>query len=340
MQDGRHVKMAGKIQLICTNTVDPWWNLAVEEYLLGFLDKDEYILYLWQNQNTVVIGKNQNAWRECRTGLLEKEGGKLARRLSGGGAVFHDMGNLNFTFLMNRNDYNFEKQMSVIVKAVNKIGIKAEMSGRNDIVVSGRKFSGNAFCFKKDNAYHHGTILVSADFDKLSRYLKVSEEKIRSKGIESVKSRVTNLSEYKPELSVDEMKGALIEAFEEIYGKSDRTWNDVDWIDRGMLLRLYEKYSSWDWRYGETPEFDIELSERFQWGGIEMGLKLENGRINKACVYSDAMDEEFIGMLPEALKGCIFDPGSMSRRILSLMPDDNRRSMQEDIAAWINNKSF
>ena len=332
--------MAAKTQIIRTNTADPWWNLAVEEYLLGSQGKDEFILYLWQNQNTVVIGKNQNAWRECRTGLLEKEGGKLARRLSGGGAVFHDMGNLNFTFLMNRNDYNFEKQIGVIVKAVNKVGIKAEMSGRNDIVVSGKKFSGNAFCFKKNNAYHHGTILISADFGKLSRYLQVSEEKIRSKGIESVKSRVANLSEYKPGLSIDEMSDALIEAFEEIYGKSDKTWHDVDWMDRDTLLRLYEKYSSWDWRYGETPKFDIEFSERFKWGGVEIGLKLENGRISKAYVYSDAMDEEFIGMLPESLKGCIFVQDSMAGCILDLRVDKDKRSMQEDIAGWIKNKNF
>jgi lipoate-protein ligase A len=200
-------------EIIHTKTLDPWWNLAVEEYLLYNLEKDKCVLYLWQNQNTVVIGRNQNAWRECRTKLLEEEGGRLARRLSGGGAVFHDTGNLNFTFLVNRGDYNLEKQVGVILSAVKKVGIAAEMTGRNDMTVDGKKFSGNAFCFRKFNAYHHGTILVSADIGKLTRYLQVSTEKIRSKGIESVQSRVTNLAEYNPDLTIEEISAALTPSF-------------------------------------------------------------------------------------------------------------------------------
>lgn len=332
--------MTGKIRIICTNTGDPWRNLAVEEYLLGSVEKGDFVLYLWQNQNTVVIGKNQNPWRECRTELLEKEGGKLARRLSGGGAVFHDLGNLNFTFIMKRENYNFEKQIGVIVSGVNKVGIKAEISGRNDIVVSDKKFSGNAFCFKKGNGLHHGTILISSDFSKLSRYLQVSDEKLRSKGIKSVESRVTNLTEYRPGLSVDEMSAALIKAFEEVYGERDEMWYDVDWMDRDLLSKLYNKYSSWKWRYGETPEFDIEFSKRFGWGGVEIGLKLEGGRIIKAHVYSDAMDEEFIGMMPVALEGCVFVPEAMSECISGLEVGEDKRNMQEDIADFILNKKI
>jgi len=332
--------MVLKTKIIRTSTTDPWWNLAVEEYLLDTLEKDSCILYLWQNQNTVVIGKNQNAWRECRTELLEKEGGKLARRLSGGGAVFHDLGNLNFTFLVNKEDYNLERQVGVILSAVRKVGIHAEMTGRNDITVEGRKYSGNAFCFRKSNAFHHGTILVSADMNKLGRYLQVSPEKIKAKGVQSVQARVANLAEYNPELTIDKMADAMAEAFREIYGGNPPVTGNVDWADRAVLEELYKKYSSWDWRYGETPAFDITLEKRFPWGGIEMGLKLEKGIIKKASVYSDALDGEYVEMLPKVLEGCMFRSSEMAQRIRGLAHEGERAPMSEDIASWLEEKGF
>src|SRR6056297_3762446 len=143
-----------------STSFDPWHNLAFEEYLLNQVEENEVILYLWQNDNTGVIGRNQNAWKECRSELLAEEGGKLARRLSGGGAVYHDLGNLNFTFIMDKDNYNLKKQLKVILEAVRDQGIEAEFSGRNDLVVKSKKFSGNAFYFGSETAYHHGTILV------------------------------------------------------------------------------------------------------------------------------------------------------------------------------------
>lgn len=323
-----------------TKTYDPWWNLAVEEYLLDRVEQNECILYLWQNQNTVVIGKNQNPWKECRTELLEKEGGKLARRLSGGGAVFHDLGNLNFTFILNRENYNLEKQVKVILSAVNSLGIAAEMSGRNDLTVEGRKFSGNAFCFRKNNAYHHGTILISADMSKLSRYLQVPQEKMRSKGVESVRSRVVNLDQYVPGLTVNEVSKALIDAFADIYQNDPVILFSVDNMEHDSLQKLYEKYSSWEWRYGEAPKFDMELTARFAWGGVDIGLHLERGRVKEAAVYSDSMDEEFIGMLPQVLSGSSFSSKDLSERIRSLDANGERCTMINDIADWLMNKEF
>lgn len=184
---------------------------AVEEYLFFHCQKEECILYLWQNQHTVVIGRNQNAWAECLTEKLENEGGYLARRLSGGGAVYHDLGNLNFTFLVNKENYNVDRQLEVIQKAVAKFGVCTEKSGRNDILINGRKFSGNAFYKEGSRCYHHGTIMLDVKLDEMSKYLTVSKEKLQSKGVNSVKSRVVNIKELVPDITVDRMKEALRE---------------------------------------------------------------------------------------------------------------------------------
>ncbi|WP_205124845.1 lipoate--protein ligase family protein, partial [Akkermansia muciniphila] len=169
---------------------DPVENLALEAALLEQVLEGECILYLWQNQCTLVIGRNQNCQRECRLQLLEGDGGTLVRRLSGGGAVYHDLGNLNFTFLAREPVFHVAKQLSVILQAVQSLGINAQVSGRNDLTIEGRKFSGNAFYQMGERRYHHGTILVDVDGAKLKRYLNVSPEKLRSKGVQSVQSRV------------------------------------------------------------------------------------------------------------------------------------------------------
>lgn len=326
-------------RIVRSASLNPWRNLAIEEYLLDRVARDQAILYLWQNQNTVVIGKNQNAWRECRTDVLESEDGKLARRLSGGGAVFHDTGNLNFTFLAGRDNYDLQRQVSVILSAVRSLGIEAEMSGRNDLTVEGRKFSGNAFCFRNNSAYHHGTVLVSADFTKLARYLQVSEEKIKSKGIQSVQSRVVNLCEYKPDLTIEQMAEALSRAFREIYGCNPEETGTED-MDGAILAELEKKYTSWEWRYGEAPVFDIDLDTRFEWGGLELGLRLENGRIASAAAYSDAMDEAYISALPDVLKGCPFKSPEIAARLRGIKGAPEAARMTGDIAAWIESKGF
>ena len=209
--------MVTKLTYIESDQVNPYKNLAVEEYLLLHCEDKECILYLWQNQNTVVIGRNQNAWKECKVTKLEEENGYLARRLSGGGAVYHDLGNLNFTFLVNKDEYSLEKQLQVIINAMGRLGLKVEKSGRNDILIDGKKFSGNAFYEQEKHCYHHGTIMVDVNKEILSRYLTVSKDKLKSKGVDSVKSRVTNLREYLPKLTLEELKKALRESFEEVY---------------------------------------------------------------------------------------------------------------------------
>ena len=284
---------------------DPYENLAVEKQLLDKVTPGACILYLWQNQNTVVIGRNQKAWAECRTGLLEEEGGRLARRLSGGGAVFHDLGNLNFTFLMCREDYDVDRQLSVIQAACALAGITAEKSGRNDLLADGRKFSGNAFYQDKLHAYHHGTLMVRVDKEKLGRYLSPSKAKLQAKGVASVRSRVVNLSELAPTLTIATMKTHMAAAFEQVYGSKAESLVFTD-ADLASVDALRQEYGSWEYLYGATLPFTAEYEARFLWGGILIGIAAKNGVITGCQVFSDAMDWTLPGKVERALTGLRF----------------------------------
>lgn len=320
-----------------SSSYDPWYNLAIEEYLLNHVADNEIILYLWQNDNTVVIGKHQNAWKECSCKELESEGGKLARRLSGGGAVYHDLGNLNFTFVMDRQLYDLERQLHVLLLAVRNLGIEAEFSGRNDLTVEGKKFSGNAFCFQSGSAYHHGTILVDTDMSRLARYLRVSKEKIASKGVDvkSVKSRVVNLAGLNSEITIEAVKQSIKESFSRVYGELSSTIQ----LDRasGEIRTLYRKYASWEWRYGETPDFDVSFRNRFEWGEMELCLSIEEGFIKKAVVYSDAMDCGLVEDLAESLQRVPFRKNVIMNRIAGITTED-RKSLVQDLLGWFDAK--
>lgn len=325
-----------KTQIVFSESFDPWHNLALEEFLLHKVEKNQIILYLWQNQNTVVIGRNQNPWKECRCTTLEEDGGKLARRLSGGGAVFHDLGNLNFTFIMDRELYDLHKQLQVILGGVNSLGIQAEFTGRNDLTVDGKKFSGNAFYFEKDKAYHHGTVLVHVDGEKVGKYLQVSKEKMAAKGVESVQSRITNLRTYLPNLSIEEMKGTLAKSFQNLYGECPDPIliSDTDYD----LVELYTKYASWDWRYGKTPQFDLVLDTRFSWGGIELGLRFNKGCITESTIYSDAMNANLI----QEISGCFLNKPLKGEELaialdaVNIQPED--QPVIEDMKIWLKDK--
>lgn len=289
---------------------DPYTNLAIEKVLMDATSATGCTLYLWQNQNTVVIGHNQNAWVECRTTLLEQEGGKLARRLSGGGAVFHDLGNLNFTFLVGKDNYDLDKQLSVIIRACELAGIHAEKSGRNDLLTEGCKFSGNAFYSNKTHAYHHGTLLIDVDMDKLSRYLSPSKAKLESKGVASVRSRVINLKELAPTLTIDKMAEYMITAFQQIYGHS-ATQVTLTEENLATIETLKAEYGSWNYLYGTSLPFSFSCEDRFPWGGILIELDSKNGLVTTAKVYSDSMDWALPAAIEAALTGCRFELSAM-----------------------------
>ncbi len=293
-----------KFYVIEGNGFDPYYNLALEEFLLDLSPDKGCILYLWQNQHTIVIGKNQNPWAECRTSLLQEEGGHLARRLSGGGAVYHDLGNLNFTFLVKEKNYNLAKQLSVIQRAAELAGIKAEFSGRNDLLTDGRKFSGNAFYHGKVNSYHHGTILIQANTEYMQRYLSPPKAKLESKGIPSVRSRVVNLADLSPTLTCEKMKKFMVQAFSEIYGAPELL--ALSEQDRQTVLDLRSRYASQQWLFGRSMVFSCSLEGQFSFGHLELQLQVDSGVIKDLQVYTDAMDADLPQKLTEALKDCPF----------------------------------
>ena len=318
-----------RISVYESNSNDPYYNLAVEQHLLEAAGEDRCTLYLWQNENTVVIGRNQNAWKECRTELLRRDGVRLARRLSGGGAVFHDLGNLNFTFLMPQHAYNLDLQFSVIQRALLRLGIETERSGRNDILASGRKFSGNAFYKNGTQAYHHGTLLFNLDMEKLGRYLSPSKAKLQAKGVESVRSRVVNLKEMNPDLTLEAMKQALRVSFEETYQLSAQTLGPEQ-LDADIVEKLRQRNCGWEWNYGRDLPFTCTLEDRFSWGGIQIDFRVDAGVIEKVRVHTDAMDWRLAENLEKMLTGCRFT----SEELLAQLRGDPR---EEDLGNLIRN---
>lgn len=304
------ITMVNKIYCYVSKSDDPYLNLAVEQYLMETAGEDACVLYLWQNRHTVVIGRNQNAWAECRTTELSQDGGHLARRLSGGGAVYHDMGNLNFTFLVSKKNYDLPKQQQVIVAACKNLGIDAQITGRNDVTAQGRKFSGNAFYDSKGQAYHHGTLLVDVDMAKLGQYLVPSKEKLQSKGVSSVQSRVINLKELCPDLTIDRMKEEMRKAFDQVYGLEATELSEND-LDMDYVNQLRQRNASWDWNYGKSLPATFTCKARFPWGGVELQLQVEQGIIVRASVYSDAMEWNLSAELQEKLCNCRFTQADM-----------------------------
>ncbi len=291
---------------------DPTFNLALEEHL--FFGRQEEIFMLWQNTSSIIIGKNQNAMGEIDYAYVTREGIPVVRRLSGGGAVYHDMGNLNFTYIVNREGFGdyvgFTKNLCDFLGAQ---GVEATVSGRNDVQVGGRKISGNAQYAHRGRLLHHGTILIGADMTHLSRALRPDEEKILSKGIRSVKSRVLNLSELLP------MDAA---AFRRAFGdfvKSTEAFTPYMLTEEDIKAaeRLQkEKYSTFEWNYGYSPKYAFHTKNRFPGGGVEVFLDIRDGKIQDARIFGDFLDDaqplaaRLCGVMHsaeairEAIKGC------------------------------------
>jgi lipoate-protein ligase A len=292
-----------KLRVLISNTFDPWFNLATEDWIFRDMDPEFHILYLWRNQNTVVIGRFQNPWSECHTKKMEQDGIKLARRQSGGGAVFQDLGNTNFTFMSGKNDYKKELNNQIIINALAQFDINAAASGRNDLVIEDqtgpKKFSGSAFKETKDRAFHHGTLLINANLGNLANYLNPSVKKLQSKGIASVRARVTNLVDSNPKINHELLSQAIIAEFFKAHGSQcEIEILDNDSLNKiGPLKVYYEKLKDWNWRFGESPHFSHVFEEKFEWGHIEVHLEADKGIIEDIKIFSDSLHPEMIEYL-------------------------------------------
>ena len=329
-----------KLSYILSDQTVPYKNIALEEYLLWNVEENECILYLWQNRRTVVIGVNQNPWKECHVKELEQDGGFLARRLSGGGAVFHDNGNLNFTFLVREKDYDLERQLEVIIRAMAKFGIHAERSGRNDILTDGKKFSGNAFLNSRGYCYHHGTLLMDVDMANLSKYLNVSQAKLQSKGVDSVRSRVINLKELAPDMTIVSLQNALVEAFGEVYGGTPAQL-PAERLNQSEVDQGAEKFASWEWRLGRKLPFTAEYNNRFEWGDLTLQFCVEGGIIKDAIAYSDGMETDFIKAMGGVLKDIVFSSTEINKIINQLAEKEPVSDIiLADIIGFVQDNNF
>ena len=250
--------------MVESRSLDVYRNLAAEEYLMEH--SSEPVLFLWRSDCAVVVGKNQNPWRECRLDLMQAEGVPLARRISGGGTVYHDEGNLNYCVIVDRSQYREELAFELVFQALEKFGIRAERTGKSNLSVDGLKFSGNAFCFRRGRALHHGTLLLDADLDRLGRYLGPMFNQIETRAIPSVPAAVANLG-----LDAAEVAAELRSRFAALYGDGRPIRSQEDWPGEAELAAFVEKHRSNDWRYGATPRFCVEHN------GLR--LEVEKGRV-------------------------------------------------------------
>jgi lipoate-protein ligase A len=282
------------------------------------------VLFLWRNEETVVIGRNQNPWSECNLSKMKEDGVHLARRTTGGGAVFHDLGNTNFTFLSPKEAYRRENNVQVILQALKSFDIQGEASGRNDLLIpfhdGPRKFSGSAYREKKDRAFHHGTLLLHADLTRLGQYLTPNPKKLQAKGKESVRARVANLNEVSSSLKHDQIIEALVSSFEKFYdGKAEiesLTMKSLQQIPE--LNEQYKNLSSWDWLYGHTLEFNQKMDEYLSLGFFDFHFKVEEAKITDLQIFTDCLYPQLVEDLTTSLRGKVFTTESIRQSLTGL----------------------
>ncbi|SDX79763.1 lipoate--protein ligase [Paenibacillus sp. CF384] len=289
------------------NNNDPSWNLALEEYALRHLggDGEDYLLF-YINEPSIIIGKNQNTAEEVNGAYVEENGIHVVRRLSGGGAVYHDLGNLNFSFITSddgRSFHNFRKFTEPVVEALRKLGVEAELSGRNDLQVGERKISGNAQFASKGRMFSHGTLLFNSEVDSIVSALNVNPAKFESKATKSVRSRVANITEFLREpLTMEQFRQFLLES---IFGSSSEipAYKLTD-ADLAAVQKLAEeRYRSWDWNYGRSPAFNVRQVKRLTAGTFDVRLNVQEGVITEASVFGDFFGTAEVSLVTDRLAG-------------------------------------
>ena len=297
---------------------DPRINLAIEEYALKNLNINETYLLFYINKPSIIIGKNQNTIEEINTEYVEENGITVVRRLSGGGAVYHDLGNLNFSFITKDDGesfHNFRKFTEPVINALKKLGVNAELSGRNDIEVEGRKISGNAQFSTRGRMFSHGTLLLDSEIEHVVSALKVKKDKIESKGIKSIRSRVANISEFlEKKVTVEEFRQLLLtNIFEGLDKIPEYVLTEEDWEKIHQLSE--ERYQTWEWNYGKSPKFNLQHSHRFPVGSIDVRLEVNKGIIDHCKIYGDFFGVGEVQDIEERLTNVKYERASLEKAL-------------------------
>lgn len=307
--------MEKKFKFITHSNHDPYFNLASEEYLLK--QKDGFYFYLWINAPSVIVGVNQNAFKEVNLDYTETNHIKVVRRLTGGGAVYHDLNNVNYTIIApyHESENLYREFSKPIIEYLSSLGVKAEFSGRNDILVDGKKISGNAQTVYNDRVMHHGTLLFDTDTSVLSSALNPNKLKIESKGIKSVRSRVTNIKDcLKKQIMVSEFLNGLSKIFllnSERYDFNEQDINAINKLSK-------EKYSTYEWNIGRSPKGEISFENKFDFGILTITFDAKDGVIENAKISGDFFSKKDVNELAEKLNGVRFEKNSVLKALESV----------------------
>lgn len=296
------------MRYLINKSTNPFFNLALDDYALKHINLNEDFFFLWRNEPSVIIGKNQNAVEEINQAFIDKNNIKVARRVSGGGAVYHDLGNLNFTFIINVDDpgeVNYKKYVQPVIDALKEMGVKAEASGRNDILINGLKISGNAQRMANRKLMHHGTLLYDVNIEDLVQALHVTPDKYISKGVKSVRSRVTNIKEHLPNSTDIFDFWSSLHFFLSNKGKD----KEIVLSDKEIAKIEFEamnRFATWDWIYGESPEFNFMNKKRFKGGNLEIKADVEHGHIQFIRFVGDYLGLKDVSVIEGRLKNIRF----------------------------------
>lgn len=294
------------MKYIVNNSNDAEYNLAFEEYCFKNLPQDEDYLILWINGPSIIIGKNQNAREEINNKYVEENKIQVVRRPTGGGAVYHDLGNLNYSIITTSQGervIDFKKYNVPILKALEKLGVEAEFSGRNDLILDGKKFSGIAQSVSRDRVLNHGAILFDVDLDALTESLNVKEDKYKSKGVKSVRSRVTNLKPHMDDsVDMEKFKDTLLETIFEMEGQEPEEYVLSEEELRGIDEIYSKRYGTWEWNYGHSPDYNFSNYKRFPFGSIDVRLDVKKGNIVECKIFGDFFGVEDVEDLEDRLR--------------------------------------
>lgn len=304
---------------------NPRLNLALEEYILRNLSPTNDYLLFYINEPSIIIGRNQNTLEEINQRYVEDNNIHVVRRISGGGAVYHDFGNLNFSFITNHDGKslnNFKKFTAPVIKVLQSLGLNAELKGRNDIQVEEKKISGTAQFSTGKRMVSHGTLLLDTNLGEVAKALNVKMGKIESKGHKSVRSRVANISEYLDQpLKIEDFRQLVLEGlYEEREPFEKYQLSDAEWQSVKQLKE--DKYDTWDWNYGRSPKFNIKRSKRFSIGELDLRIFVEKGHIQDIKIFGDFFGKEPLESLETLLVGTRYDKDAISSRLKAIAIED------------------